>query len=40
VRRAAEFVDVPLGEVHVGDAVLVKPGGMLPVDGTVIGEGS
>ncbi|NLY39404.1 MAG: heavy metal translocating P-type ATPase [Firmicutes bacterium] len=36
-----EFVEVEVGEVEVGDILLVKTGAKIPVDGTVIaGEGS
>ncbi len=37
VRRAGAVRDVDAGELKVGDAVLVNPGGRVPVDGTVIG---
>ena len=37
VRRAGAVSDVDAGELKVGDAVLVNPGGRVPVDGTVIG---
>ena len=37
VRRAGAVYDVDAGELKVGDAVLVNPGGRVPVDGTVIG---
>merc|ERR1719162_2092351 len=30
----------PIDEVKVGEVLLVKPGGRVPVDGTVVGEGS
>ena len=33
-------VEKPLDEVVVGEVVLVKPGERVPVDGTVVGEGS
>ena len=33
-------VEKPLDEVLVGEVVLVKPGERVPVDGTVVGEGS
>lgn len=36
VRRAGAVSDVDAGELRVGDAVLVNPGGRVPVDGTVL----
>jgi Cd2+/Zn2+-exporting ATPase/Cu+-exporting ATPase len=36
VRRGGEVRDLSLDEVRVGDLVLVRPGGRLPVDGTVL----
>lgn len=35
VRRATEFVDVGVDQVHPGDIVLVRPGARIPVDGSV-----
>lgn len=35
VRRDGGEVEIPLGEVVVGDEVVVRPGDRLPVDGTV-----
>ena len=41
VRRAGEFVDVPVDEVAVGDLVLIRPGERIPIDGVVLaGESS
>jgi P-type Cu+ transporter len=37
VRRAGSVSDVDADDLKVGDAVLVNPGGRVPVDGTVIG---
>ena len=37
VRRTDGVTDISTDELKVGDAVLVKPGGRVPVDGTVIG---
>ncbi len=39
VLRDGQEVEVPTEELRVGDVFLVKPGGMVPVDGTVL-EGS
>ena len=41
VLRGGEAVTLPVGEVVVGDAVLVRAGEAIPVDGTILeGEGS
>jgi cation transport ATPase len=37
VRRGKELLTLPLGQLAVGDIVLVSPGGRLPVDGAVVG---
>ena len=37
VRRAGAVRDVGADDLQVGDAVLVNPGGRVPVDGTVLG---
>ncbi len=37
VRRGGSVRDVDAAELRVGDAVLVNPGGRVPVDGTVLG---
>jgi len=37
VQRSGGWNDVRLEEVSVGDVVLVKPGGRIPVDGMVVG---
>ena len=34
--RGGEFIEVAVGEVAVGDTVLVKPGDRVPVDGRII----
>lgn len=36
VRRGGAEVEVPLGQVRVGDLVVVRPGDRVPVDGTVV----
>jgi len=40
VRRGNRTEEVPLGEVMVGDRVLVNPGSSIPVDGSVLGGNS
>ncbi len=35
VRRDGQVVGVPIGDVRIGDIVLVRPGDRVPVDGTV-----
>jgi heavy metal translocating P-type ATPase len=37
VRRNNEVVEIPAGNLHAGDTVIVKPGGRIPVDGVVLG---
>ncbi len=37
VRRHGEVVEIPSDQVQVGDTVIVKPGGRVPVDGVVLG---
>jgi Cd2+/Zn2+-exporting ATPase/Cu+-exporting ATPase len=37
VRRDGQVVDIPAEQVEIGDSVVVKPGGHLPVDGIVLG---
>ena len=37
VRRDDQVIEVPSDQVQVGDTVIVKPGGRIPVDGTVLG---
>src|SRR3984885_9678479 len=37
VRRNGEVQEIPLDQVKVGDTVIVKPGGRIPVDGIVLG---
>jgi heavy metal translocating P-type ATPase len=40
-RRGDDFVDVPAGELVVGDTILVRPGDIIAVDGVVVeGQGS
>jgi len=36
VRRNAEVIEVPSDRVQVGETVIVKPGGHIPVDGIVL----
>lgn len=36
IRRNGELVEVPVEEVAVGDTVIVRSGGSIPVDGTVL----
>lgn len=41
VRRGGDVVEIPVEEVKVGDIVIVRSGGSIPVDGTVLeGRGS
>ena len=35
VRRTSELVEIPAAELQLGDIVIVKPGGRIPVDGLV-----
>ena len=35
VRRDGQVVGIPVGDVRIGDVVLVRPGDRVPVDGTV-----
>jgi heavy metal translocating P-type ATPase len=37
VRRNGQVVEVPSEQIQVGDTVIVKPGGHIPVDGIVLG---
>src|SRR5580692_2801039 len=37
VRRHGEVLEIPSDQVQVGDTVIVKPGGRVPVDGVVLG---
>src|SRR5271169_5965173 len=37
VRRSDRVVEIPSDQVQVGDTVIVKPGGHIPVDGIVLG---
>jgi heavy metal translocating P-type ATPase len=37
IRRDGQVVEVTSDEVQVGDTVIVKPGGRIPVDGVVLG---
>jgi len=37
VRRDGQIRDISIAEVHVGDQVIAKPGGRIPVDGVVTG---
>lgn len=36
VRRDGQVVDIPAEQVEIGDSVVVKPGGHIPVDGVVL----
>ena len=36
VRRNSEVIEVPADQVQVGETVIVKPGGHIPVDGVVL----
>jgi len=40
VRRNEEEVIIPANEVQIGDIVVVRPGGRIPVDGIVVAGGS
>jgi heavy metal translocating P-type ATPase len=37
VRRSGQVIEVPSDQVQVGETVIVKPGGHIPVDGIVLG---
>ncbi len=37
VRRNGQVIEVPSDQVQVGETVIVKPGGHIPVDGVVLG---
>jgi heavy metal translocating P-type ATPase len=37
VRRDSEVVEIPAADLRIGDTVIVKPGGRIPVDGLVLG---
>jgi len=37
VRRDTQVIEIPSDQVLVGDTVIVKPGGHIPVDGVVLG---
>jgi heavy metal translocating P-type ATPase len=37
VRRDNEVVEIPAESLQIGDTVIVKPGGRIPVDGVVLG---
>jgi heavy metal translocating P-type ATPase len=37
VRRRGQVIEVPSDQVQVGETVIVKPGGHIPVDGIVLG---
>ena len=37
IRRNDQVVEIPSDQVQVGDTVIVKPGGHIPVDGMVLG---
>jgi len=37
VRRSGQLIEVPSDQVQVGETVIVKPGGHIPVDGIVLG---
>jgi heavy metal translocating P-type ATPase len=37
VRRNAQVIEIPAEQVEIGDSVVVKPGGHIPVDGVVLG---
>ena len=36
VKRGGELLEIPVEEVHLGDIVVVRSGGSIPVDGTVL----
>lgn len=36
VKRGNKEIEIPIGEVVVGDLVIVKPGQKIPVDGTIV----
>lgn len=36
LKENGKYIDVPVGEVQIGDLILVKPGEKIPVDGLVV----
>jgi len=36
LKKGDQWIEVPVGDIHHGDKVMIKPGGQIPVDGIVV----
>ncbi|MBC8214810.1 MAG: copper-translocating P-type ATPase [Candidatus Marinimicrobia bacterium] len=36
INNNSDWIEIPVEEIKIGDTIMVKPGGQIPVDGTVI----